>query len=77
MKFIMIIIVCISGTCDLSYNKDVYFDSYEHCIFSSAGIKKYYDQTYPQSSCEIHCMEMEEFLRIKPDLQKRFDLPNN
>ena len=60
MKFIMVIIMCISGQCNNMYEERLY-DSKELCEAEGAVAKQYMIETYPESSGEIWCLTTDEF----------------
>jgi len=60
MKFIMVILICISGQCNNLYEEHLY-DSKELCEAEGAKAKQYMMETYPESSGEIWCLTTDEF----------------
>jgi hypothetical protein len=60
MKFIMVILICISGQCNNLYEEHLY-DSKELCEAEGAKAKQYMMETYPSSSGEIWCLTTDEF----------------
>jgi len=60
MKFIMVILICISGQCQNLFEERLY-DSKELCEAEGAKAKQYMMETYPESSGEIWCLTTDEF----------------
>jgi len=60
MKFIMVILICISGQCQNLFEEHLY-DSKAECEAEGAVAKQYMMETYPSSSGEIWCLTTEEF----------------
>ena len=60
MKFIMVILICISGQCQNLFEEHLY-DSKAACETEGAKAKQYMMETYPESSGEIWCLTMDEF----------------
>ena len=60
MNVIMVIILCFGTNCQAIWEKN-YYPSIEECITSSAPVKTYMMDTYPDSAGEIHCMTEEIF----------------
>ena len=60
MKFILVILICISGQCNNLYEEHLY-DSKELCEAEGAKAKQYMMETYPESSGEIWCLTTDEF----------------
>ena len=60
MKFIMVILICISGQCNNLYEQHLY-DSKAACEAEGAKAKQYMIETYPESAGEIWCLTTDEF----------------
>ena len=60
MKFILVILICISGQCNNLYEEHLY-DSKELCEVEGDKAKQYMMETYPSSSGEIWCLTTDEF----------------
>jgi hypothetical protein len=60
MKFIMVILICISGQCQNLFEEHLY-DSKAECEAEGAVAKQYMMETYPSSSGEIWCLTTAEF----------------
>ena len=60
MKFILVILICISGQCNNLYEERLY-DTKALCEAEGAKAKQYMKKTYPSSSGEIWCLTTDEF----------------
>jgi hypothetical protein len=60
MKFILLVYMCIAGTCESVYEQKLY-DSWALCQQSAEETKTYLMQKFPVSSGEIYCLTEEEF----------------
>jgi len=60
MKFILVILICISGQCNNLYEERLY-DTKALCEAEGAVAKQYMMETYPSSSGEIWCLTADEF----------------
>ena len=60
MKFILVILICISGQCNNLYEERLY-DTKAMCEAEGAVAKQYMMETYPSSSGEIWCLTTDEF----------------
>jgi len=60
MKFIMVILICISGHCQSLYEEKLY-DTKTICESEAMEAKAYMMSTYPDSEGEIHCLDEKEF----------------
>jgi hypothetical protein len=60
MKFIMVILICISGQCNNLYEEHLY-DTHAECSASGTSVKTYMMETYPDSEGEIWCLTTDEF----------------
>jgi hypothetical protein len=60
MKFIMVILICISGHCQSIYEERLY-DTKAICESEAMKAKAYMMSTYPDSEGEIHCLDEKEF----------------
>ena len=60
MKFILVILICISGQCNNLYEEHLY-DTKALCEAEGAVAKQYMMETYPNSSGEIWCLTTDEF----------------
>ncbi len=60
MKFILVILICISGQCNNLYEERLY-DTKALCEAEGAVAKQYMMETYPNSSGEIWCLTTDEF----------------
>ena len=60
MKFILVILICISGQCNNLYEERLY-DTMALCEAEGAVAKQYMMETYPSSSGEIRCLTTDEF----------------
>ena len=60
MKFIMVMIICFGADCEAVFDPTTYFDSYDSCYATALQTTQYMQQTFPQSSGEIHCYNEEQ-----------------
>ena len=60
MKFILVILICISGQCNNLYEERLY-DTKALCEAEGAVAKQYMMETNPSSSGEIWCLTTDEF----------------
>ena len=60
MKFILVILICISGQCNNLYEERLY-DTKALCEAEGAVAKQYMMEAYPSSSGEIWCLTTDEF----------------
>ena len=60
MKFIMVILICISGQCQNLFEEHLY-DSKAACEAEGAVAKQYMIEVYPSSSGEIWCLTTDDF----------------
>jgi len=60
MKFILVVYMCIAGTCESVYEQKLY-DTREQCEISGQEVREYAMINFPQSSGEIYCLTEEEF----------------
>jgi len=77
MKFIMVILMCISGQCNNLYEERLY-DTKALCEAEGAVAKQYMIETYPESSGEIWCLTTDEFQEYWKYLeqQEQLDKPD-
>ncbi len=60
MKFIMVMIICFGGDCDAVFDPNSYFSDYNTCYDTALQTTQYMQQTYPESSGEIHCFDQDQ-----------------
>jgi hypothetical protein len=70
MKFILVILICISGQCNNLYEERLY-DSKAACEAEGAVAKQYMMETYPSSSGEIWCLTADEFQQYYQYLEQQ------
>jgi hypothetical protein len=70
MKFILVILICISGQCNNLYEEHLY-DSKAACEAEGAVAKQYMMETYPSSSGEIWCLTADEFQQYYQYLEQQ------
>ena len=70
MKFILVILICISGQCNNLYEEHLY-DSKAACEAEGAMAKQYMMETYPSSSGEIWCLTTDEFQQYYQYLEQQ------
>ena len=73
MKFIMVILICISGQCNNLYEEHLY-DSKAACEAEGAKAKQYMMETYTESSGEIWCLTTNEFQEYYQYLEQQQQL---
>ena len=64
MKFILLVYMCIAGTCESVYEQKLY-DSWELCQQSADETRTYMMEKFPMSSGEIYCLTEEEFQKYQ------------
>ena len=60
MKFILVVYMCLAGTCESVYEQKLY-DTKALCEASGEEVKIYAMQNFPQSSGEVYCLTEDEF----------------
>ena len=70
MKFILVILICISGHCNNLYEERLY-DTKALCEAEGAVAKQYMMETYPSSSGEIWCLTTDEFQQYYQYLEQQ------
>ena len=64
MKFVLLVYMCIAGTCESVYEQKLY-DTQALCQQSADETKTYLMQKFPMSSGEIYCLTEEEFAKYQ------------
>mgnify|MGYP001282934153 CR=1 len=64
MKFVLLVYMCIAGTCQTVYEQKLY-ETQALCQQSAAETKTYLTQKFPMSSGEIWCLTEEEFIKYQ------------
>jgi len=64
MKFVLLVYMCIAGTCEGVYEQKLY-DTQALCQQSADETKTYLMQKFPMSSGEIYCLTEDEFKKYQ------------
>ena len=60
MKFILVVYMCLAGSCESVYEQKLY-DTREQCEISGQEVKEYAMINFPQSSGEVWCLTEDQF----------------
>ena len=60
MKFILVVYMCLAGSCESVYEQKLY-DTREQCEISGQEVKEYAMINFPQSSGEVWCLDEAQF----------------
>ena len=64
MKFILVVYMCLAGSCESVYEQKLY-DTREQCEISGQEVKEYAMINFPQSSGEVWCLTEEQFIEYQ------------
>ena len=60
MKFILVVYMCLAGSCESVFEQKLY-DTREQCEISGQEVKEYAMINFPQSSGEVWCLTEAQF----------------
>ena len=60
MKFILVVYMCLAGSCESVFEQKLY-DTREQCQISGQEVKEYAMMNFPQSSGEVWCLTEAQF----------------
>ena len=60
MKFILVVYMCLAGSCESVFEQKLY-DTREQCEISGQEVKEYAMINFPQSSGEVWCLTEDQF----------------
>ena len=64
MKFILVVYMCLAGTCESVYEQKLY-DTKALCEASGQEVKEYAMMNFPQSSGEVWCLTEDQFIEYQ------------
>lgn len=64
MKFVLLVYLCLAGTCESVYEQKLY-DTVGECQAASKEVMDYAKERFPYSSGEIWCLTEEEFKKYQ------------
>jgi hypothetical protein len=60
MKFILVVYMCLAGSCESVFEQKLY-ETREQCEISGQEVKEYAMINFPQSSGEVWCLTEDQF----------------
>ena len=64
MKFILVVYMCLAGTCESVYEQKLY-DTREQCEVAGQEVRDYAMSEFPQSSGEVWCLTEDQFIKYQ------------